>query len=108
MRIHTTPRPADRLETLLEKVRALGPTLRARAPEAEPAASLSDETRADLDAAGACNIASPAEFGGDELSVREHLDVVIEVSKWDGSCGWVVWAGASTDWVLAGSGSRVL
>jgi alkylation response protein AidB-like acyl-CoA dehydrogenase len=104
----TTPDSADRLATILEKVRAIGPTLRARAPEAERATRLSDETIADLDATGAFNIASPAEFGGDELSVREQLDVVIEVSKWDGSCGWVVWAGASTDWILAGSGSRVL
>lgn len=104
----TTPDSADRLATILEKARAIGPTLRARAPEAERAARLSDETIADLDATGAFNIASPAEFGGDELSVREQLDVVIEVSKWDGSCGWVVWAGASTDWILAGSGSRVL
>ena len=104
----TTPGSADRLATILEKVRAIGPTLRERAPEAERATRLSDETIADLDATGAFNIASPAEFGGDELSVREQLDVVIEVSKWDGSCGWVVWAGASTDWILAGSGSRVL
>jgi alkylation response protein AidB-like acyl-CoA dehydrogenase len=104
----TTPGSADRLATILEKVRAIGPTLRERAPEAERATRLSDETIADLDATGAFNIASPAEFGGDELSVREQLDVVIEVSKWDGSCGWVVWAGASTDWILAGSGWRVL
>jgi alkylation response protein AidB-like acyl-CoA dehydrogenase len=104
----TTPDSADRLATILTKVRAIGPTLRERALEAERAARLSDETIADLDATGAFNIASPAEFGGDELSVREQLDVVIEVSKWDGSCGWVVWAGASTDWILAGSGSRVL
>jgi alkylation response protein AidB-like acyl-CoA dehydrogenase len=104
----TTPNSADRLVTILEKVRAIGPTLRARAPEAERAARLSDETIADLDATGAFNIASPAEFGGDELSVREQLDVVIEVSKWDGSCGWVVWAGASTDWIPARSGSHVL
>ena len=95
----TTPDSADRLATILEKVRAIGPTLRARAPEAERAARLSDETIADLDATGAFNIASPAEFGGDELSVREQLEVVIEVSKWDGSCGWVVWAGASINWI---------
>lgn len=104
----TTTDSADRLATILKQVRAIGPTLRARAPEAERAARLSDETIADLDATGAFNIASPAEFGGDELSVREQLDVVIEVSKWDGSCGWVVWAGASTDWIVAGSGARVL
>jgi alkylation response protein AidB-like acyl-CoA dehydrogenase len=36
------------------------------------------------------------------------LDVVTEVSKWDGSCGWAVWAGASTNWIPAGSGARVV
>ncbi len=104
----TTPDSADRLATILNKVRAIGPTLRERAPAADRAARLSDETIADLDATGAFKIASPAEFGGAELSVREQLDVVIEVSQWDGSCGWVVWAGASINWILAGSGSCVL
>ena len=97
-----------RTTEILEKVRALGPTLRERAPEAEIAARLSDETIADLDATGAFNIASPAEFGGDELTVSQQLDVIIEVSKWDGSAGWVVWAGASTDWIPAGMGPKVL
>jgi len=38
LRIITTPDSADRLATILEKVRAIGPTLRERAPEAERAA----------------------------------------------------------------------
>jgi alkylation response protein AidB-like acyl-CoA dehydrogenase len=95
-------------ENIVAKIRAIGPTLRERAPEAEKNARLSDETIADLDTTGAFNIASPAEFGGYELSVSDQLDVVIEASKWDGSVGWVVWAGASTDWIPAGSGARVL
>ncbi|WP_434619898.1 acyl-CoA dehydrogenase family protein [Arthrobacter sp. A5] len=103
-----TTTTAERLGTILEKVRAIGPSLRECAPEAERAARLSDATIADLDATAAFTIASPAEFGGAELSVRQQLDVVTEVSKWDGSCGWVVWAGALTDWIPAGSGPRVL
>lgn len=95
-------------ETVVAKIRAIGPSLRERAPEAEKNARLSDETIADLAATGAFDIASPAEFGGLELSVRDQLDVVIEASKWDGSVGWVVWAGASTDWIPAGSGPQVL
>src|SRR6478735_7238766 len=90
---------AERLATILENVRALGPTLRERAPEAERAGRHSDETIADLHAAGVFDIGSPAEYGGDELSVRQQLDVVAEVSKWDGSAGWTVWAGASTNWL---------
>ena len=93
---------------IVENVRTLGPTLRTRAPEAERAGRHSDETIADLDAAGVFSIGSPAEYGGHELSVRQQLDVISEVSKWDGSCGWSVWVGASTNWIPAGSGPRVI
>ena len=75
---------------VLQKVRELGPTLRARALEAERACRLSTETIADLDATGVFRIGSPAEFGGYELPVAEQFDVISEVSKWDGSCGWCV------------------
>ena len=88
----TTPqdKPA-RLATVLDSIRAIGPTLRERALENERAGRHSDATIADLDAAGAFNIASPAEHGGDELSVRQQLDVIMEVAKWDGSCAWTTW-----------------
>jgi len=99
---------SEKLSAILAKVRELGPILRERALEAERAGRHSDETIADLDATGAFNIGSPAEFGGDELSVRQQLDVVTEVAKWDGSCGWTVWVGASTNWIPAGSGARVV
>lgn len=99
---------SERLAAVLDNLRALGPTLRKRAVEAERAGRHSDETIADLDAAGAFNIANPAEFGGDELSVRQQLDVISEVSKWDGSAGWTVWVAASTNWIPAGSGARVV
>ncbi len=93
---------------VVQKIRELGPRLRERAVEAERNSRLSDETISDLHATGAFNIGVPAEFGGLELSVVQQLDVVEEVSKWDGSCGWVVWAGTSTHWIPAGSGPRVL
>lgn len=98
----------DSLTAVLEKVRELGPTLRERALEAERAGRHSDETIAELAATGVFDIASPAEFGGLELSVRQQLDVVSEVSSWDGSAGWIVWGGASTNWIPAGSGARVV
>lgn len=94
--------------SILDKVRALGPVLRERAPAAERAGRHSDETIRDLHATGVFDIASPKEFGGYELSVRQQLDVITEVSKWDGSCGWTVWAGSSTNWIPAGSGARVV
>lgn len=99
---------SERLATILDNVRALGPELRKRAPAAEKSGRHSDETIADLDAAGVFNIGSPAEYGGDELSVRQQLEVVSEVAKWDGSAGWTVWVAASTNWIPAGSGPRVI
>lgn len=99
---------STRLADILDKVRALGPALRERAAAAERAGRHSDETIADLDATGAFNIGSPAEYGGDELSVRQQLDVVMEVAKWDGSAGWSVWVGAATNWIPAGMGPKVI
>lgn len=99
---------SERLATILDKVRALGPTLRKRAPEAEKAGRHSDETIADLDAAGVFNIGSPAEYGGDELTVRQQLDVIIDVAKWDGSAGWTTWVAASTNWLPAGCGPKII
>ena len=104
----TMPDKAARLATVLDNVRAIGPTLRDRALANERAGRHSDETIADLDAAGAFNIASPAEYGGDELSVRQQLDIIIEVAKWDGSCGWTTWVAASTNWIPAGMGPEVI
>ncbi len=96
------------LATVLDKVRELGPALRERALDADRAGRLSEQTIADLDATGAFSVGSPAEHGGYELSVAQQLEVVTEVSKWDGSCGWVVWVAASTNWLPAGCGKRVV
>ncbi|SEO09575.1 Acyl-CoA dehydrogenase [Duganella sp. CF517] len=103
-----TTNKAERLATILDQIRALGPTLRERASEAERNNRHSDETIAALDATGAFNIGSPAEYGGDELSVRQQLDVIIEVAKWDGSAGWTTWVGAATNWIPAGMGAKVV
>jgi alkylation response protein AidB-like acyl-CoA dehydrogenase len=99
---------STKLATVLEKVRELGPTLRANALEAERAGRHSDATIAAIDATGAFDIASPAEYGGAELTVRQQLDVITEVASWDGSAGWTVWVAASTNWIPAGSGAQVV
>jgi alkylation response protein AidB-like acyl-CoA dehydrogenase len=99
---------SQQLAKILDQVRALGPSLRKRAAEAERAGRHSNDTIAELDATGVFNIGSPAEFGGYELSVRQQLDVIAEVSKWDGSCGWTVWVAASTNWLPVGYGPRII
>lgn len=99
---------ASTYATVLQKVRELGPTLRARALEAERARQLSQETIADLDAAGVFKIGTPAEFGGYELPVAKQFDIISEVAKWDGSCGWCSWVAAVTNWIPVGSGRRIV
>ena len=98
----------SRVQEVLDKVRALGPTLRERAQQAERDRQLSRETIDDLDRAGVYRIAMPAEFGGYELTVAEQLRVIIEVSRWDGSCGWSSWVGATIHWIPVRSGRRVV
>jgi alkylation response protein AidB-like acyl-CoA dehydrogenase len=106
--LHKHSDQSSPFSAVLQKVRELGPTLRARAPEAERACRLSAETIADLDAAGVFKIGSPAEFGGYELPVAQQFDIISEVAKWDGSCGWCSWVAASTNWIPVGSGRRVV
>ena len=98
----------SRVQEVLDKVRALGPALRDRAQQAERERQLSRETINDLDEAGVYRIGMPAEFGGYELTVAEQLKVIIEVSKWDGSCGWSSWVGATIHWIPVRSGRQVL
>ena len=98
----------SRVEEVLDKVRALGPTLRKRAQQAERDRQLSRETIDDLDEAGVYRIAMPAEYGGYELTIAEQLRVIIEVSKWDGSCGWSSWVGATIHWIPVRSGRKVV
>ena len=42
------------------------------------------------------------------FSVRQQLDVIIEMSRWDGCCGWTTWVAASTNWLPVGLGARVI
>ncbi len=53
----------SRVDGVLERVRALGPTLRDRALQAEHDRQISRETIRDLDEAGVYKIGTPAESG---------------------------------------------
>ena len=99
--------PSSKVDAVLRGIRVIGPTLRERAPAAEREGHLSDDTIKALDEAGVFRIGTPAEYGGLELSVVEQLEVIIEVSKWDGSCGWSSWVGATMNWIPVRAGRRV-
>jgi alkylation response protein AidB-like acyl-CoA dehydrogenase len=94
------------LESMVENIRELGPRFRERAAEAERAGRVPDETIAELAAAGAFRIGAPRECGGYELPVAQQLEVVTEVARWDGSTAWVVWVGATQNWIGIGCGPQ--
>lgn len=74
--------------TRLERVRALGPMVDAAAAAAPDATELSREVVAALDAAGVFAMMAPREVGGAEADPQELIDVIAELSYWDGSAGW--------------------
>jgi alkylation response protein AidB-like acyl-CoA dehydrogenase len=72
----------------LERIRALGPMIDAAAAAAPDATELSPEVVAALDEAGVFAMMAPREVGGGEADPQALIDVISELSYWDGSAGW--------------------
>ncbi|MEZ5743910.1 MAG: acyl-CoA dehydrogenase family protein [Sphingomonadaceae bacterium] len=72
----------------LERTRALGPMIDAEAAANEHATELSPKVVEAMDAAGLFAILAPRELGGGEVHPLDAIDVVSELSYWDGSAGW--------------------
>lgn len=72
----------------LERTRALGPMIDAAASEAETATELSPQVVRAIDEAGLFAIMAPRDLGGGEAHPSDVIDVISELSYWDGSAGW--------------------
>ena len=72
----------------LDRVRMLGPMIDAAAAANEQATELTPEVVQALDDAGIFSMSSPRELGGGEAHPTEIIDVLSELSYWDGSTGW--------------------
>jgi indole-3-acetate monooxygenase len=72
----------------LERIRALGPMIDAAAAARPEATELAPEVVAALDDAGVFAMMAPREVGGSEAAPDELIDVISELSYWDGSAGW--------------------
>lgn len=83
----STSRPTK--DDLVAAARALIPSLRERANEAEDLRRLPDSTLADLKAAGLHKVYMPRRFGGWEMDWGAHMEVSREVSQACGSAGWI-------------------
>ena len=86
----------------LVAARSFAGAIRAHAAAAEAARRQPPELMRRLADAGLFAICIPAELGGGELSARDALRVIEEVSRADGATGWCVMIGATTG-VLAAS-----
>jgi 3-hydroxy-9,10-secoandrosta-1,3,5(10)-triene-9,17-dione monooxygenase len=73
------PSPAE----VLERTRALIPTLLARAPEGERLRRVPDETIADMQAAGVFRVLQPKRWGGYEMDIHTYFDVQMALGEGD-------------------------
>ncbi|MCW1429624.1 acyl-CoA dehydrogenase family protein [Novosphingobium sp. JCM 18896] len=72
----------------LDKVRAIGPAIDQAAAEASLATELSAEVVRTIDDLGVFALMAPRDVGGGEATPAELIDVISELSYWDGSAGW--------------------
>jgi alkylation response protein AidB-like acyl-CoA dehydrogenase len=80
--------PAKPGSSWLERARALGPMIDAAAAANEEATELDPEVWQAIDDAGLFSIMAPRAAGGGEAHPVEQIDVIAELSYWDGSTGW--------------------
>lgn len=73
----------------IERAAGLVPMLRDAAPTAEADRRMSDATMAALVAADMFKVVQPKRFGGHQLGAETFVRVMIEISRGDGSAGWV-------------------
>ena len=76
-------------KALVNRARALIPTLIERAPAQQANRRILNETMADLKAAGFFKIFQPKRWGGWELTPRTFFDVQAALAEGDVSVGWV-------------------
>jgi 3-hydroxy-9,10-secoandrosta-1,3,5(10)-triene-9,17-dione monooxygenase len=88
-------------EAYLDRVRALLPVLRERAPHAETLRRLPDETFADFQEAGLFCALQPRRYGGYELDPAPFYQAVMEVGTVCGSSAWILGVIGVHNWHLA-------
>lgn len=83
-----------------EEVRALAPTIAARAREVEELRRVPLDLVDDLVAAGCLRLLVPRSHGGLEMDLGDALGVVSDLARVDGSIGWTVALGSEAPLVL--------
>lgn len=86
----------DAAGQILEAVRDLAPTIRARAEELEAQRSLPADLFGDLKAAGLFRMLVPRSHGGEEVGLVASMEILETLSTADGATGWTTMIGAET------------
>ncbi|PEQ12020.1 hypothetical protein B2G71_14685 [Novosphingobium sp. PC22D] len=80
--------PAANAQGWLQRTRELGPLIDGAAKVHEIDCELAPEVVAAMDRAGIFAMMVPSELRGAEAHPRDLIDVISELSYWDGSAGW--------------------
>lgn len=92
---------ADIRDTLMARLEALKPTLRARIPQAESERRIPAETIRDFHDAGLWKALQPKRWGGYEVHPNTFFDLLIEVATACPSTAWVYGVVAVHNWQMA-------
>ena len=86
---------------LLAAARSLVPILRARSAKSPELDRLPDSTIADMEKARLFEMLVPKVYGGWELSLKEYMDIIVEIARGDGASAWVLEIIAKNMWLAA-------
>ncbi|MGW0460774.1 acyl-CoA dehydrogenase family protein [Streptomyces tendae] len=84
-----------------DAVRQLVPLMREQARESEQLGCLTPDVVKGLDEAGVFRLAMPEELGGYSGGARDHVEVITEIARGDGSAGWVAFIGGRARTIAA-------
>ncbi|WP_282697076.1 acyl-CoA dehydrogenase family protein [Streptomyces sp. CC208A] len=87
-----------KVESVLEAVRAIVPTLRENGEKSEDQRWILDENIELLEKAGVFRMATPERFGGLDLSLADQARVIAEISRGCPSTGWVTMVWTTSAW----------
>ncbi len=88
-------------KTLLDSIRELAPSIRARSAEIDAGRRLPLDLLAQLTSAGCFRMFVPKSHGGLDVDVPASMEIIETLATADGSTGWVVMIGCETPMFLA-------
>src|SRR5476649_576559 len=87
---------------VVDRARSLVPMLRSRHAETDSLSKASDETVAELEAAGLFSMTLPRAYGGLQTSISTWLEADTELGRGDGGVAWAVTLINACNWMAAG------